>query len=49
MHHSVTQADLTTLGGVTPMRLYLAESHHLETISGLGWWRQAASSDLFQQ
>lgn len=46
---NVTQADLTNLGGVAPIMLYLADSGTVETISGLGWWPQAASLDFFQR
>jgi len=46
---NVTQADLTNLGGVAPMMMYLADSGTVETISGLGWWPKAASIDFFQR
>jgi gamma-glutamyltranspeptidase/glutathione hydrolase len=35
---NVTQADLTNIGGVAPLMMYLADSGTVETISGLGWW-----------
>jgi gamma-glutamyltranspeptidase/glutathione hydrolase len=46
---NVTQADLTNLGGVAPLMVYRADSGTLETISGLGWWPQAASIEFFQR
>src|SRR5262245_32333283 len=46
---NVTQADLTNLGGVAPIMIYLAHSGTVETISGLGWWPQAASIEFFQR
>src|SRR5882672_11274598 len=46
---NVTQADLTNLGGVAPIMVYRADSGTLETISGLGWWPQAASIEFFQR
>ena len=46
---NVTQADLTNLGGVAPIIMYLADSGKVETISGLGWWPKAASIDFFQR
>lgn len=46
---NVTQADLTNLGGVAPIMMYLAHSGTVETISGLGWWPQAASIEFFQR
>lgn len=46
---NVTQADLTNLGGVAPIIVYLAHSGTVETISGLGWWPKAASIEFFQR
>jgi gamma-glutamyltranspeptidase / glutathione hydrolase len=46
---NVTQADLTNLGGVAPIMLYLADSRTVETISGLGWWPKAANIEFFQR
>lgn len=46
---NVTHADLTNIGGVAPMMIYRAESGTVETISGLGWWPQAANIAFFQQ
>ena len=44
---NVTHADLTNIGGVAPLMIYRADSGTVETISGLGWWPQAASMRLF--
>jgi gamma-glutamyltranspeptidase / glutathione hydrolase len=46
---NVTQADLTNIGGVAPIMMYLADSGAVETISGLGWWPKAATIDFFQR
>jgi gamma-glutamyltranspeptidase / glutathione hydrolase len=46
---NVTQADLTNIGGVAPIIMYLADSGTVETISGLGWWPKAANVDFFQR
>ncbi|MBI3328388.1 MAG: gamma-glutamyltransferase, partial [Nitrospinae bacterium] len=46
---NVTQADLTNLGGVAPIIMYLADSATVETISGLGWWPKAANIEFFQR
>jgi gamma-glutamyltranspeptidase/glutathione hydrolase len=46
---NVTQADLTNIGGVAPLMMYLADSGTVETISGLGWWPKAATVDFFQR
>ena len=46
---NVTQADLTNIGGVAPIMMYLADSGTVETISGLGWWPKAATIDFFQR
>jgi gamma-glutamyltranspeptidase/glutathione hydrolase len=46
---NVTQADLTNIGGVAPLMMYLADSGTVETISGLGWWPKAATIDFFQR
>lgn len=40
---NVVQPDMTSLGGVAPIMLYLAERGEVLTISGLGWWPKAAS------
>jgi gamma-glutamyltranspeptidase/glutathione hydrolase len=46
---NVTQADLTNIGGVAPLMMYLADSGTVETISGLGWWPKAANIGFFQR
>ena len=46
---NVTQPDLTNLGGVAPIIIYLEDSGMVETISGLGCWPQAASWEFFQR
>jgi gamma-glutamyltranspeptidase / glutathione hydrolase len=40
---NVIQTDMTSLGGVAPIMIYLAESGEVLTISGLGCWPQAAT------
>ena len=40
---NVTQPDLTNLGGVAPIILYLAKTKEVVSISGLGRWPQAAT------
>ncbi len=44
---NVVQSDMTNLGGVAPIILYLARTGEVLTISGLGWWPKAASVDWF--
>src|SRR3954453_15789688 len=44
---NVAQADMTNLGGVAPIILYLAQTREVLTISGLGWWPKAASIQWF--
>lgn len=46
---NVVQPDLTNLGGVAPLMIYRADTGAIETISGLGWWPQAATIDYFQR
>ena len=41
---NVVQPDMTSLGGVAPIMLYLAETNEVVTISGLGWWPRAATA-----
>src|SRR5919199_549560 len=40
---NVVQPDMTSLGGVAPIMIYLADSGEVLTISGLGWWPKAAT------
>ncbi len=42
---NVLQPDLTNLGGVAPIILRTAQSEDVVTISGLGWWPNAATID----
>ncbi len=44
---NVTQSDQVQFGGVAPIMLYLADSDEVLTISGLGWWPEAASLEYF--
>ena len=45
---NVTQPDLTNLGGVAPMIIYLAASQEVVTISGLGRWPKKARLEYFR-
>jgi len=40
---NVVQPDMTSLGGVAPIMLYLADTNEVITVSGLGWWPRAAT------
>ncbi|MCC6790074.1 MAG: gamma-glutamyltransferase, partial [Thermomicrobiales bacterium] len=40
---NVVQPDMTSLGGVAPIMIYLADTHEALTISGLGCWPAAAT------
>ena len=40
---NVLQTDMTSLGGVAPIMIYLAETGEILTISGLGGWPKAAT------
>src|SRR6476469_8340948 len=44
---NVAQPDMTNLGGVAPIIVYLAKTREVLTISGLGWWPRAASIRWF--
>ena len=46
---NVAQVDMTNLGGVAPIILYLAATREVLTISGLGWWPKAASIQWFTE
>ncbi len=46
---NVLQPDMTSLGGVAPIMVYLAETGEVVTISGLGTWPKAANIDFFQR
>ena len=39
----------TSLGGVAPILVYRAADRRVFSISGLGWWPQAATIELFQE
>lgn len=45
---NVTQPDLTNLGGVAPIILYLARTQEVVSISGLGRWPRAARLEYFR-
>lgn len=45
----VVHSDLVNVAGVAPIILYSAETGWVETISGLGTWPAAVTSDLFQR
>ena len=46
---NVVQPDMTSLGGVAPIMIYLAETREVVTISGLGWWPKAASLETVKR
>ena len=45
----VLQSDLVNVAGVAPMMIYRAQTREVLTISGLGWWPRAVTTDFFQQ
>ncbi|MYZ44446.1 gamma-glutamyltransferase family protein [Schauerella aestuarii] len=45
----VVQSDIVNFGGVAPCLVYHAETQKVWSISGLGYWPQAATLDLFLQ
>jgi len=45
----VLQSDMVNVAGVAPIILYLADRREVLTISGLGCWPRAMSTDLFQR
>src|SRR5438270_12299700 len=45
----VLQSDLVNVAGVAPIMLYLAAKREVLTISGLGTWPRAVTSNLFAQ
>lgn len=45
----VVQSDIVNIAGVAPIILHLAETQHVVTISGLGWWPRAVEPDLFMR
>jgi gamma-glutamyltranspeptidase/glutathione hydrolase len=46
---NVVQTDMTSLGGVAPIMMYVAESREVITISGLGWWPKAATIEAVKR
>ena len=46
---NVVQTDMTSLGGVAPIMLYLAQTREVITISGLGWWPKAATIEAVKR
>jgi gamma-glutamyltranspeptidase/glutathione hydrolase len=46
---NVLQPNLTSLGGVAPIIVYLVEQQRCLTVDGLGVWPQAASIDYFER
>jgi len=44
----VLQSDLVNVAGVAPIMIYRAQTHEVLTISGLGWWPRAVTTDLFR-
>ena len=46
---NVCQTDMTSVGGVAPIIIYLAETNEIITISGLGWWPKAATLEAVKQ
>jgi gamma-glutamyltranspeptidase/glutathione hydrolase len=45
----VVHSDLVNVAGVAPILIYRAETREVLTISGLGWWPRAVTTDLFQK
>src|SRR4051794_27457151 len=45
---NTTQPDMTNLGGVAPILIYLAESQEVVAISGLGRWPKKASLEYYR-
>jgi gamma-glutamyltranspeptidase/glutathione hydrolase len=43
----VLQPDMVNFAGVAPIMVYLADTHQIKAISGLGRWPKAASVDYF--
>lgn len=46
---NVVQPDMTSLGGVAPIMIYLARTDEVVTISGVGWWPKAATLDAVKR
>ena len=45
----VVESEMVSFAGVAPILVYLADTREVVTISGLGGWPRAASSDYFQK
>jgi gamma-glutamyltranspeptidase/glutathione hydrolase len=45
----ILQSDMVNFAGVAPIMIYLANSHEIKTISGLGPWPKAASVQYFKE
>ena len=45
----VLQSDLVNVAGVAPIMIYRAATREVLTISGLGWWPRAVTTDLFEK
>jgi len=46
---NVVQTDMTSLGGVAPIMIYVARTREVVTISGLGGWPRAATLEKVKQ
>ena len=46
---AVLQPDMVSFAGVAPMLIYDAHHSECSSITGLGWWPQAASTEYFQK
>ena len=46
---NVVQSDLTNLGGVAPILVYLRETGQVQSISGLGSWPARADAEWFRR
>ena len=44
---NVTLPNATNFGGVAPIMIYMSDTDHVKTISGLGRWPKATSRDFF--
>src|SRR5690242_12915052 len=44
----VLQSDLVDVAGVAPIMIYLAKTRDVITISGLGTWPRAITTDYFE-
>ncbi len=43
----VLQSDLVNVAGVAPIMIYRAKTREVLTISGLGWWPRAVTTEFF--